>query len=153
MWNNIIWDTGHQAARDSDLWDLRNQWVQHYHFPKLLLRKNDQAMPWVLRTRRRPVVSMGWGDRVESSGRPKWLSEEFTEQGTGEMRAVQRKSSRDLHGVPPKSSAKYWSVHLCEEMARGWGRKEANEYRGKSERIRGNKPQRSHRAIDTSCSH
>ena len=60
------------------------------------------------------------GNKAKNPGRLRQT--EFPEQSTGEERAAQRENSGDLQSVSLKSSAWYWSVHVYEETAWGYGK-------------------------------
>lgn len=69
---------------------------------------------------------LNWGHGAGSSGSVTARQLEFADQSTREERAAWREHRRSAEN-PPKTSAEYWSEHICEET---------NEGRGKNHLIR-----------------
>lgn len=65
-----------------------------------------------------PEISLSWGDKAESSERPRWL--EFTRQSTRKQRTAYRGNSRDMQRFSLEYSGGYRSASCmwvnCETM-------------------------------------
>lgn len=83
-------DIEQQAVQDYDPWEQGNKWGKHHNWPRLLPAEGFYAAVKEGECKQSPGISVCWGDRAQSVGRPKRLK--LVLENTREKRVAQERA-------------------------------------------------------------